>query len=179
MAPSSLSLDEYFDLYSTAIKKSKTQRALVDFLREHNFMVVSPQTLIDLDIPIRVKPAHKGYSMMLRRIKDLEFDSRLAFAVKLLGQKRNKVHLYLNYDYMETVQLPSFNSNMNFTKVTQVWKFPNDTMPDYEERKVWRSENLKVMRDENYKPSAFYLKHAKSIFNLSSLEIPNHLIPYL
>lgn len=175
-----LTLDDYYNIYQTALQKGKDQRKLIDFLREHTFMMVSPQTIRELDIPLQLKEAHKGYAFMLRRLDDLQFDARLAFGIKMHGNRKDKVHIYMNYIYLETIFIKGFNSNMNFTKVKQVWKFPNDTMPDYDDRKKWRAENIKMMRkNSTHKPSQFYIDHAKSIFNLSGLEIPDYINSYL
>tara|TARA_R110001599_G_scaffold15757_1_gene65358 strand:+ start:24700 stop:25239 length:540 start_codon:yes stop_codon:yes gene_type:complete len=175
-----LTFDDYHNLYEVAISKGKNQRKLIDFLREHTFMMVSPQSIEELQIPIEIKDAHKKYSFMVRRLGDLKFDSHLAFGVMMHGNRKNKVHVYMNHKYMETLFIPGFNSNMNFTKVKQTWKFPDSTMPDYNDRKIWRAENIKMMKEgSTHQPSQFYIDHAKSIFQLSGLEIPKDILSYL
>lgn len=171
--------DDYQNILTHALSRGKDQRKLLTFLREHTFVMVSPTSIKELELPLELKVSHRDYSFMVRRISDLDFDTYLSFGFKMHGKRRNKVLVYLGGKHTETLFLEGFNDNVNFAKIEKVWVFPDDTMPSYKDRQIWRAENKKVLRNNGHTPSAWYLEHAEKIFNLSGLTIPEHIIDYL
>lgn len=156
------------DFKNQALKKAQTQEQLINFLTEHGFRFIDSEVVTDL-VPelvenLKFKAKHKPYQVMTRIVKEAKdprndkYDYRLMFAIKIVGKKRPRVHVYSFGKFDQTVKLEWGKEKLvNFKKVKQLLKFPKHM--DYEERKRWRVEHRKVTNNPNHKPSAFYDKH--------------------
>src|SRR5690606_34443485 len=119
---------------------------------EYDFMFVTHQDILDIAekemITLRNKELDAGYQYMVRRWKKAKdpakdkFDFRLVFSIKYIGERVDKVPIYLWGKWDHTLKLAwAEKKKHNFKKVNKIWIFP-DPM-DYAERRRWRQEHRK------------------------------------
>jgi hypothetical protein len=164
------------DLIKAAKSKGTSQEKLIDFLREYNFRFVTGDFIQDLgendskvkeQITLREKDVKDEFQYMVRMIKQAKepmndkYDFRLVFGIKIVGERVNKVVIYLWGKFSEFVKIPWEEAKkMNFKKVEKIYIFPD--FMDYADRKKWRTEHRKKIAAEakglEFEPSKFYVK---------------------
>jgi len=149
-------LDQYYDIYKNAKSKAKTQKKLTDFLREHQFVFIENHILETYKTKLNILPKHERYNFMVIQLKDGSLDDALAFGIKLKGKIPDKVHIYLNYAYLETWVVPLGVGTKNFKKMVLKYKYDQTMPPDL--RRKWKTENEKLKKNRLLAPSAMYLK---------------------
>ena len=154
------------DLIKATKTKGTTQEKLINFLREYNFRFINADVIMDMaendpkikeQINLRPKDLEAGYQCMVRMIKEAKdpmndkYDFRLVFCIKIVGEKTEKVQVYLWGKYDKTWTIPWEKAKeMNFKKVEKVYTFPE--FMDYADRKKWRVEHRKLLaHNEAYK----------------------------
>jgi hypothetical protein len=168
------------DLIKTAKAKGTSQEKLIDFLREYQFKFISGDIILDMvtndpnvgnQIKLRPRDLETGFQYMVRLVKEAKeplndkYDFRLVFGIKILGDKIDKVVIYLWGEFSEHMKLPWDKKNANnFKKVEKLYIFPE--FMDYAERKRWRSEHRKwliatkgIANPESIETSKFYNKY--------------------
>jgi uncharacterized protein (UPF0216 family) len=161
------SKEPVLELMNTVKAKAKSQEQLMDLLREYDFRFVAADVVIDWSQEhpdqITIKEKHHDYQFMVRMVKEAKnpendkYDWRLVFGIKIIGDKEEKVQVYLWGVYEKTWTLPWEKAKeFNFKKVNPIYIFPE--FMDYNDRKKWRAENRKAVKDPNFKPNAFYEK---------------------
>lgn len=156
------------DFANQAIKTQKSQEKLINFLRDHNFKCIMTDVITEvvpeLNTYIKLKPKHQKYQWFIRQIKAAKdptkdkYDPRLMFGIKLIGNKVDKVVVYLFGKFYVLAKIGwEKQKTYNFKKVDTLTKFPDHM--DYDDRKKWRAEYRKVITNPNHKPSKFYEKH--------------------
>lgn len=165
------------DLLKTAKAKGTTQEKLINLLREYEFKFISGDVIEDMttfdpkvgeQIKIRDKDIIEKYQFMVRLIKKAKepmndkYDFRLVFGIKYIGDRIDKVVIYLWGKFEEFIKIPWENKKANnFKKVEKVYIFPA-FMENYADRKKWRTEHRKklVAQEKNlpFEPSKFYEK---------------------
>ena len=134
-------------------------------------MFITPKVIKELKLPLKIKKAHRKYSFMVLSIKDLEYDVKLAFGVKLVGMLSEKVHIYVNGAYWCTRIRPIGKKKENFRKKVIKTIFPKEMT--YDERAIWRKEHMKHLRSPGKHPmTKFYSKWLDSVTFKEPL-IPN------
>jgi hypothetical protein len=140
------------DLLKTLKAKAKNQEDLVSMLREYGYKFIATDVIKDYAKPemITLKEKHESYQWMVRLVKEAKdpandkWDYRLVFGIKFMGEKVEKVQVYLWGKWQEAWKLPwKEKEDINFKKVNRVYIFP-DWM-DYAERKKWRVEHRKIL----------------------------------
>lgn len=167
------------DLIKTIKAKAKNQEQLIDMLRDYQFRFISGDVIQDMttfdktvgeQIQLRDRDIQEGFQYMVRLIKEAKepmndkYDFRLVFAIKIVGDKVEKVVIYLWGKYSEYIKIPwSDKKKVNFKKVEKIYSFPE--FMDYVERKKWRTEHRKwqIATDNGKQPdlmelSKFYNK---------------------
>jgi hypothetical protein len=129
----------------------------MSYLRQFGFKFYPYKVIKENNPEVNLLDAHEGYSFMVRPIRKDELDTRLIFGIKLNGRKSNDVLVYYKGSWLETVSIKwKDEADINFRKTVKKWIFP-DYM-SYLERRKWRAENNRVIKNPNFKPSEFYLK---------------------
>jgi hypothetical protein len=156
------------DLLKTVKAKAKTQEDLIKMLRESNFMFVNHDLVEDMggtkkQISLKERHISENWQFMVRRIKEAKvpendkYDFRLVFGIKIMGERFDKVQVYLWGKWTEVIKLKwADKKKVNFKKVEILASFPE--WMDYAERKKWRQENRRIEKDPTIQPSKFYLK---------------------
>lgn len=156
------------DLLNNALLKGTTQEKLIEFLRQYNFVFIAADVVDDMsegkpDLFSFKKEKHKEYQYLIRQVKQAKdpkndkFDLRLAFGVKIVGQRVEKVLVYFWGKFKTFKEIPWENSKkINFKKVEKILTFPE--FMDYADRRKWRLEHRKKDSNPNYEPSKFYNK---------------------
>jgi hypothetical protein len=149
------------DLVNEAKAKAKTQEELMTLLREKWDFRFIDSSYIEEFVPkeqITLKSNHLEYQFMVRMYREAKapandkYDWRLAFGIKIVGDKIDKVQVYLYGKYESTWKKPwDKPKEHNFKKVNAIYIFPD--FMTYEERKKWRTENRKKQKDPNFKTS--------------------------
>lgn len=145
------------DLLKTIKGKGTTQEKMITMLREYNFRFISGLMIQDMSLndpniakqlELREKDITNDYQYMVRLVKEAKeplndkYDFRLVFGIKIVGEKRNFVQIYLWGEWAESIKVEWENAKKNnFKKVEKMYVFPE--FMDYADRKKWRSENRK------------------------------------
>lgn len=159
------------DLLKTIKAKATTQEKLIASLREYEFRFVMANIVTDMGSDkkqIILRDKDKDYQYMVRMIKEAKdpandkYDFRLVFGIKIVGEKVDRVRVYLWGEYSETLTLEwEKKKGNNFKKVEKLHGFPE--WMDYEERKKWRKEHRALesakAKGEPFEESKFYKKH--------------------
>lgn len=166
------------DLMKTVKAKAKTQEELITMLREYNFRFLAADYITDLFhdkedkdklIILKTKHIDEGYQFMARMQKESKdpmndkYDFRLTFGIKIVGEKVEKVQVYLWGKYEATWKLGwSKPKENNFKKTEKLYTFPE--FMTYIERRKWRLENRKILsakeKGETLEPSKQYTRWA-------------------
>lgn len=157
-------------------QKCKDQQQVINYLRERNFTILTPDFLSDYKLPIQLEDKDKKYQYLVRQLKEAKdpkadkYDPQLAVGVKLIGDKIEKVKIYLYGKFHKALSLPwPKETKINFKKIIFT-VFPHYMV--YEERTKWGLEQRKLLQNPKAKPSKFFLRWEKSI-----LETNPHLKP--
>lgn len=163
------------DLVKTLQAKSKTQEQLIAALREYDFKFMMSDTVKDLGgikEQITLRDKDEDYQFMVRLVKEAKdpmndkYDFRLALGIKIIGEKVDRVKIYIWGKYDTYWKLPWEKAKANnFKKVEPLHVFPK--FMDYEDRKKWRKEHRMVVNakatNDKYEPTKFYNKWAPHI----------------
>lgn len=149
------------DLVNEAKAKAKTQEELMTLLREKwDFRFIDSSYIREFvpEEQIKIREKDMDYQFMVRMYKEAKapandkYDWRLVFGIKVVGDKVDKVQVYLYGKYTATWNKPwEKPKEHNFKKVNAIYIFPE--FMTYEERKKWRTENRKKAKDPNFKTS--------------------------
>lgn len=158
------------DLKNTVLSKAKTQEDLIKLLRTYEFRFTDSTYLADFNEAkpgtIEVLDKHKDYQFMARLYKEAKdpindkWDMRLVFAIKIRGEKVNKVKVYLWGKFESNINLKWENDSqdINFKVKEKFITFPE--FMDYDMRKKFRLERKKLNENPELVPSKFYEKWA-------------------
>jgi len=164
------------DLIKTVKAKGTTQEKIIEMLREYNFRFISQDVIQDMiihdeqigkQIQLRKRDIEAGFQYMVRLIKEAKepmndkYDFRLVFGIKIIGERTNKIVIYLWGEYSDYMKVAWEKEKvMNFKKVEKIYVFPE--FMDYTDRKKWRTEHRKKLtaeaKGEPFEPSKFYIK---------------------
>lgn len=118
-------------------------------------------------------PAKPKYSVMVRLLHNIEkenlklkwihcegdelWDTTFMVSIKLWGKKSSKVIITYRGKHYHTLHIPwKDKADINFRKTVNRLKFPEYL--NYDERRKWRTEHHKVLRDPNRPKKEWYLK---------------------
>lgn len=165
------------ELLEEALAQASDQDKLIGYLREHDFVFITSDFLETFDYGIDLKDKHKDeYQWMLRCLKRAKnpkvdkYDPMLLVGIKLIGDRTEKVAIYLNREYYKSykVDLPS-KPKETFKKSGMI-KFPPYMTED--EREKFRFE-LRQYQDKPEKPiSKFFSRWEEYVQNVPELENP-------
>jgi hypothetical protein len=158
------------DLLAEVEAKCKTQEELLDMLRDKwDFRFVDYTHILDYVPEDKLKVSEKAsdHQFMVRMYKEAKdpandkYDWRLVFGIKFIGERINKVKIYLYGKFDHSWDLPWDKPKIhNFKKVTPIYTFPD--FMTYDERRAWRKENRKRLKSielkEEFTPSKQFVR---------------------
>lgn len=137
-----------------AVKRKQSMEKAIELLRSLNFYLHSTE----VNPPRVYAPKnHIKYGWMIFKVgKGFEY-AGLQFGIKMWGKKSNKIIVVFEHGYVETIPMKwKDKADINFRKITVRLKFPDYL--NYDERRTWRTEYHKQLRDPNRIPSENYIK---------------------
>lgn len=160
------------DLLKTLKVKALSQERLIEMLREYKFRFLTSEYIRDYheakglaENPMLViRDMDMEYQFMARLVRETkspfndQYDFRLTFGIKIIGERVEKVRVYLWGKYDETLKIPWEKvKGVNFKKVDQLHSFPE--WMDYADRRKWRVEHRKweVATEKGKFPEKFEL----------------------
>jgi hypothetical protein len=147
------------------LRRAKNQELIIKYLRTLKYEFITHRELMKLWPKFwKVEPEFEDYSYMIRASKSakLGYDPRLVLGMKIVGQRTEKVLVFLDHSLTSIDIKPWTKKNLiNFKKVTQKMKF--DPAMTYRERRDWRNEHVKVKKNPKHKPTQFYLDNQKYV----------------
>lgn len=150
-------MEKVFGRIINHLPSTKSMEAALAYIRSFGFVFMEPEPFFDVVRQDSIKERHQGWQFMIRRVKKEKYDTRLFFATKLHGNKVDRLAVYYEGNHLSTLKIEwADRADINFRKLTKHWAFP-DYMT-YDERRVWRAEHKRVMKNPNHKPTEYYLK---------------------
>lgn len=157
------------------IKTQKDQEKLIAYLRDKGFKFITLEFLKE-NSKVSIKEAHEDYQFMVKLVetekssrimKIQSFDYSLVFAIKILGKKRDKIHIYQNNSFYSTLHISWPEIEFNMKKKTILQKFPS--YMTILERKRWRHIDKKVREEKVVLPIdlEFHVAHSDNIKKLN------------
>jgi hypothetical protein len=148
------------ELLKVVVNEANDQEQLIKILRLKGFKFLTYDHIKDMGLGIDIKPIHEDYQFMLYCLKEAKiasndkYDPKLVFGIKILGDKVNKIQIYLHGEFKEkiTMDWPS-KIKVSFQKMDLI-KFP--PYMKSEERLKFRNE-LRMLHNNTEKiPSKFF-----------------------
>lgn len=140
-----------------SIQRSATMEKAINYLRELDFRFYEGFLLFHPECLKEVK-----YSWMIRFVDKKNWDKTLIFGIKMWGKKNCKIIVrYEGKLFMVIRKDWKDMADINFRKITVKLKFPDYL--DYEERRKWRTEYHKQLRNPTRKPTDWYQQHLPNI----------------
>lgn len=176
-----LAQDSVDKLLEDIKKKNKDQETLIDYLRSLNFVFVTSDHLKDIfqhnnwDLNFKTEK-HERYQFLIRILKlakdpkNDKYDNQIMFAVKIVGDKYPRVHIYQQGQYTDTLEVHwAEGKEVQFKVKAKFYKFP--VPMSYDERHKWRNEDRRRHDDpENFEPTKFFLRWEPHITKLKPLQ---------
>jgi len=144
-----------------ALERVPTMEKAIEYLRTYNFRFFEGSLLFAPEMEIECK-----YSWMLRKTGK-KWDKTLMVGIKLWGKRTRKIIIILHgsqkmgsvrvvqkYKVIKKDWKETHDINFKRSVVTVV--FPNYL--DYDERRKWRTEHQKQMKNPEREPSKWYSK---------------------
>jgi hypothetical protein len=149
-------------LMSDVINEATDQEFLIKILRDKGFRFLTLDHMEDLNIKLKLRDKDKDCQFMFLRLKEAKiaandkYDPQLAFGIKIIGDKINRVVTYLYGDFSHSFRLEwPAKTKVSFQKM-DIIKFPHYMKSD--ERLRFRNE-LKILRTIPEKsPSKFFAR---------------------
>lgn len=155
------------------IKKQKNIESVISTLRDTNYAFLYYEHLKEIcdkngwNFELKDEK-HENYQFMVRVLslakdpKNDKIDPSLIFAIKVMGTRFNKIHIYSGGTFQETIKNIHWDESkeIGFKVKEKFFKFPQ-TMT-YEERSRWRMEDRKIQdakaKEKEYTPTSFYTR---------------------
>lgn len=164
-------------LLEEAIEKATDQDKLIAYLREHDFVFLTTDFLETFDFNIELKTKHRNeYQWMMRCIKRAKnpksdkYDPMLIIGIKLIGDRTEKVVVYVDREYLESHKVPLPKKPKETFKKSGMMKFPHYMVED--EREKFRFEIRIYQRNKEKVLSKFFSRWAEYVENIPELENP-------
>ena len=143
------------------LNRVNDQEELIKVLRDAHYRFLTVDHIYDMGLKLPIAEKHLDYQFMVLQLKEAKiasndkYDPQLAFGIKLLGEKVDKVLVYLygKFDRKVTLSWPS-KVKTSFQKMDLI-KFP--PYMKSEEREKFRNE-LRTLRNTDKFPSKFFLR---------------------
>ena len=168
-------IDNREQFLTTILETPKgNQDDLIKFLRENDFVFVMTDHLESMGLPIKLKTLHKEkYQWMIRLVKRAKnpksdkYDPMLVFGISLMGERDEKLVVYLNGEYKTKFvsQIPD-KPRETFKKSGMI-KFPQ--YMTLEERERFRIELRPLLDDPTKEFSKFFKRWMQYVENLPDL----------
>lgn len=145
-------LDKIHQKVINSLGRFQTMEKCIEYLRSLNFFFYEAEN-VKL---IPFKPGHLKYAWMVRRTNNKQ-DPSLVCGIRMWGKKTNKIIVLVRANHAATIRVHwKDKADINFRKIVVRLKFPDYL--NYEDRRKWRTEYHKQLRNPNRKPSPWYLK---------------------
>lgn len=103
-----------------------------------------------------MKPGNLKYAWMVRRVGTKQ-DTSFICGIRMWGKKTDKIIVLIRGAHAATIRVDwKDKADINFRNPTIKLKFPDYL--DYDERRTWRTEHHKQLRNPSRKPSESYLR---------------------
>lgn len=142
------------------IEKLPNQERVMGYGRELSLSFIETPILLQENKNYQIIFKHQTYSFMQHP------KNPLAIGIKLWGKKSSKVLIYFNGLFYKkfTIEWKDVH-DMNFKKLKIGVKFP-DYMT-YLERKKWRQEHARLLKNPNLQPTSKYLRCKPDVIFIS------------
>jgi hypothetical protein len=166
-------IDNREDFLNTVIEEHKQtdQDQLIKFLRGNDFVFLMSDHLESMELPINLKQAHKeNYQWMIRIIKRAKnpkndkYDPMLVFGISLIGDRTDKVIVYLNGEHHSVFKSPVPTKPRETFKKSGMVKFPH--YMELDERERFRIEYRALLDNPGKEPSKFFNRWKPYVENL-------------
>lgn len=155
-----MSIQKIHNKIINAAKRFQTMERTIEYLRSLNFFFYEVEA-VKL---IPFKPGHLKYSWLVRRSGSKQ-DPSLVFGIKMWGKKTDKIIVLIRGAYVETIRVDwKDKADINFRKIVVKLKFPEYL--NYDERRKWRAEYQKQLKNPQREPSKWYKKILPDIQHL-------------
>lgn len=164
------------ELIEEVLKESMDQDQLIKSLRDRQFVFVTweyLQTLEHAEI-IEMKEFHGSkYQWMVKRIKFAKnpkfdkYDLMVLFGISLLGERSEKVPIYLNGQFLKKVVIPIPEKPRETVKKTEMMKFPAAMIE--EEREKFRFELRALQKNPEKEITKFFKRWRPFIENVPAI----------
>ena len=165
------------ELLEDALKQTDDQDKLIAYLRDHNFVFMTWDFFSTFDFKVDIKEKHQEtHQWLIRQLKRAKnpksdkYDPMLMIGIKLLGDRSEKIVIYLNGEYHASVKVDIPGKPKETFKKSGMMKFPKFmTEP---ERDKFRFEIRQYQANPNRVLSKFYKRWAEYVENAPELENP-------
>ena len=148
------------ELLKAVMAQATNQEQLIEILREKGFRFLTPDHISDLGLKLEIEEKHKDFQFMVLCMKEAKiasndrYDPQLAFGIKLLGDKIDRILIYLygKFDSRVKLEWPA-KVKVSFQKMEMV-KFP--PYMKLEEREKFRNELRMLNANPEKVPSKFF-----------------------
>jgi hypothetical protein len=164
------------------LKKCKDQDEAIAYLKTLNYRFITTDVLTELKTYkeeykdfFNLKEKHEDYQWMVNVVKEAKdpandkYNFAIMVGIKIIGKKVDKVQIYLNGHYSETLPCPvAEKSKFNMKEKKKLTVFPQ--YMTIEERKRWRYFDRKVQTNKPLTKAEdkFYNRWADDIKKLNS-----------
>lgn len=179
-------IEELIKTISQGTKRFKGQEDVLEYLRSLNFILVTADHWVDIckanDWPWKFKKTkdkralHTNWVFMVRIIKiakdpaNDKYDPQIAFGFKLIGDRIDKIQVYRDGKWLQSVDKEwNEKGEVNFKVKEKFYKFP--AAMNYDERAKWRTEDRKALTNPDYVPSKFYYRWKEHVTILAPLRV--------
>lgn len=148
-----------FTRFSRMVEVQPNQEKIITYMRQFGFKFVTLSLLKELypKVELTERDSIPDMTFMVRRVKRKIWDNRFILGIKLQGKKRKTISVYLEGEHLKNVTKPwKDEQDINFRKIVIKMVFPDYLT--YQQRRDWRKEHDRVVKDSKYQPSEFYLK---------------------
>jgi hypothetical protein len=162
-------------IIDSVLNEAEDQDQLIKLLREQGFVFLTWDHLETLEYSenIKMKDGHKDYQWMIKRLKIAKnplvdkYDPMLLFGIVLMGERTEKVIVYLNGEFQKSVKVPLPEKPRETVKKTEMMKFPSAMIQD--ERDKFRYELRQLQLNPEREITRFFKRWRPFVENVPAI----------
>jgi len=162
-------------LLKDALGEAHDQDTLITYLRDHGFKFMMHEFLETFDWPMLILRNHhkEEFQWMLRCSKIAKnptsdkYDPMLAFGIKLVGDRQEKVVIYLHGEFHKSYKIPLPDKPRETFKKSGMMKFPHFMVEN--ERDKFRFEIRQYQNNPEKEFSKFFNRWREHVDNVPKL----------
>lgn len=154
--------------------QNKTMEEAILFLRSLGYEFISPR---EFEHYVEAEGygcgnveenTEKYMGYLVRKVRG-KIQPDLLFSVRLLGGRRNRLNVNYKFEKFWVMKIKwKVKNAMNFKKMKIHWTFPDELT--HKERRDWRAEHRRLLKNPNRVPSEWYLKWLPKVNFLLPIE---------